>query len=418
MRGVIRMDDDRMRSHIDSLGLLLLYYPHYLRQRCAELHSLFTSYLKYATTPLELNIVQIIVSYTATEIVYMSTQQQLQCLNATLQQMPDLSPAWIEFLYTHVLCKLDGATKRRIKRLSRDWPDHNEWDFWLSTVKNRAHFLCFIDVFEYMCLQRCSQQITTHFMPQNDLEVVQRFMNNENAFQYLELYHLLLQYDLSRNKCVRCVFQKLLDAALSRDRDRKCKTKSDRKHAARKQLNQLYVQFCRQAVSDWQLANNFLLVWKQLLPQNLDNAQSAKKTNSSKKPKKLYRFDFAQAISVCFKSGQLHTLTFLIDNKLLVDVERGLRLFYVDDVMKRIIFGNEPFDEKQEDFLRLILNWTWSFARNKCDMMTWYQKWLEDATIIEDDDCIEILQHYAERSPDSDEDASSPYSYDCNSNMV
>eukprot|EP01084_Bolivina_argentea_P050532 92935_1 len=117
-----------------------------------------------------------------------------------------------------------------------------------------------------------------------------------------------------------------------------------------------------------------------------------------KKLKKIYKFDFVQAILHCFKAKQLNTLTFLMDNKLVIDVEIGLLKFYIDDVIKRIIYGMDEFDEIQEDFLKLILNWTWQYAKNKNDMRTWYCKWLEDSQLVEHVDCVKIFQSYCNLS--------------------
>ena len=98
----------------------------------------------------------------------------------------------------------------------------------------------------------------------------------------------------------------------------------------------LYVQFCKNEMDDWSMfENNFLFIFEQLLPENI---ASSPKYNSrkGKKSKKKYKFDFEQAILHCFKARQLQTLTFLMENQLVVNVESALLKFCIDDVIKRI----------------------------------------------------------------------------------
>ena len=378
--------DHNMRCHLDLIGRVVLYYEHYSSLRCDEVMSSYGELVEQQSFPeITDDIVSEIVSYTTTKIIYTDSKlQRINLVSCVLSKMSDYPPEWNDFLHEHVISNLTGRDKLKIKKLSKKWDHKSECDHWVSNIKNRERFFCYIDVFEYAIGYKTAQKIMNHHIKKDDVSVIKQYLSNEHAFKYLELYNLLFDYDLDKNASVKHIFQKLIDCAWNRD-------KSDIKHSksnARKEFNNLYTQFCQNHVSDCIFEKNLLFILKQMLP-------------SKKVSKRRYKFDFAQAILHCFKAGQLNTLVFLMDNKLLVDVERALRLFYVDDVMKRIIFGMDEFDEKQEDFLRLILNWTWQFTQNKDDMQTWYVKWYEDAQMVEDEDCCEIFGFYCKLSNDN-----------------
>ena len=394
---------EEMRFNLDLIGRLVLYYKYYFNLRCKDIESLYNGLRENKENKeneypaLDISIIEEIISYTNTNICYIDDElQEIDLIGYTLCGMPSYSRNWNDWIYKNVISNLEDKQKLNIKKLTKKWENDNEWDYWLSNLKNKQQFLCYIDLFEHVIGYKTAQKITNYYMKKHNSIIIQQFMENENAFKYLELYNLLYQYDLTRNESAKYIFKKLIDLVTNR---KKC----DRKQSARKELTNLYVQFCRHQVNDWMFQNNFLYILKQLLPENQENNNSGKGSSgksNKKKSKKPYRFDFAQAILHCYKAGQLNTLAFLMDNKLLINVERALRLFYIDDVIKRIIFGMDEFDEKQEDFLKLILNWTWQYTKNKNDMQTWYQKWLKDAQLVEDEDCCEIFEHYCNLSND------------------
>eukprot|EP01084_Bolivina_argentea_P067063 122235_1 len=382
---------------LDMVGRIVLYYKHYVSLRMNDLMSVYQGLVEKRgfADGVSADMMHTIVSYTVTEVVYLdNTLQEVNVIAQTVRRMPNYSRDWKEFLFKHILYKVTDKKKAALKALTKSWDAESEWDYFIANLKKKQQFMCCIDVFEHVIGYKTAQKITDYYIKKNNLPVVQQYMQNENAFKFLELYNLLFNYSLKRSECAKFIFQRLVDLVLNRRKSSRGGRKQSRS-MARKELTNLYVQFCRHEVSDWMFQQNLLFILRQLLPASDDvRDDDGGGSRKGKKAKKAYRFDFGQAILHCYKAGQLNTLVFLIDNKMLLDVERALRLFYVDDVVKRIIFGMEEFDEQQEDFLKLILNWTWTYAKSKEDMKTWYVKWLDDAQSVQDPDCCKIFEYY------------------------